>query len=37
YPQLYVKGELVGGCDIVTEMYRTGELKTLLQEAGAIA
>jgi len=36
YPQLYVKGELVGGCDIVTEMYRSGELKTLLQEAGAV-
>ena len=36
YPQLYVKGELVGGCDIVIEMYRSGELKTLLQEAGAI-
>ena len=28
YPQLYVKGELIGGCDIVTEMYRSGELKT---------
>ena len=26
FPQLYVKGELVGGCDIVTEMYETGEL-----------
>ena len=37
YPQLYVKGELVGGCDIVTEMYKSGELKTLLQDAGAIA
>ena len=36
YPQLYVKGELVGGCDIVTEMYRSGELKTLLQGAGAM-
>lgn len=36
YPQLYVKGELVGGCDIVIEMYRSGELATLLQEAGAI-
>jgi monothiol glutaredoxin len=36
YPQLYVKGELVGGCDIVTEMYRSGELRTLLQEAGAV-
>jgi monothiol glutaredoxin len=35
YPQLYVKGELVGGCDIAMEMYRNGELKTLLQEAGA--
>lgn len=37
YPQLYVKGELVGGSDIVIEMYRSGELKTLLQEAGAIS
>ncbi|MGB5131769.1 MAG: glutaredoxin, partial [Steroidobacteraceae bacterium] len=37
YPQLYVNGELVGGCDIVLEMYRSGELQTLLQEAGAIA
>ncbi|MEX2149133.1 MAG: Grx4 family monothiol glutaredoxin [Steroidobacteraceae bacterium] len=36
YPQLYVKGELVGGSDIVIEMYRSGELKTLLEEAGAI-
>lgn len=31
-PQLYVKGEFVGGCDIVTEMYQTGELQKLLQE-----
>ncbi|HEY7739174.1 MAG TPA: Grx4 family monothiol glutaredoxin [Steroidobacteraceae bacterium] len=37
YPQLYVNGELVGGCDIVLEMYRSGELKGLLEEAGAIA
>jgi len=37
YPQLYVNGELVGGCDIVLEMYRSGELKSLLAEAGAIA
>lgn len=36
YPQLYVKGELVGGSDIVIEMYRSGELKTLLEQAGAI-
>ncbi len=31
-PQLYVKGEFVGGCDIVTEMYQTGELETLLKD-----
>ena len=35
YPQLYVNGELIGGCDIALEMYRSGELKKLLQEAGA--
>jgi monothiol glutaredoxin len=35
YPQLYVKGELVGGCDIALEMYKSGELKQLLAEAGA--
>ena len=29
-PQLFVKGELVGGCDIVTEMYETGELAAVL-------
>jgi len=33
FPQLYVKGELVGGCDIVIEMYHSGELKTLIQGA----
>jgi monothiol glutaredoxin len=33
-PQLYVKGEFVGGCDIVREMFETGELKTLLEEKG---
>ncbi|MBV8399709.1 MAG: Grx4 family monothiol glutaredoxin [Acetobacteraceae bacterium] len=33
-PQLYVKGEFVGGCDIVTEMYQSGELETLLKEKG---
>ena len=33
-PQLYVKGEFVGGCDIVREMFQTGELKTLLQNKG---
>ncbi len=31
-PQLYVAGELVGGCDIVTEMYQSGELAALLTE-----
>ncbi len=35
YPQLYVNGELVGGCDIVTEMYQSGELQQVLDEAGA--
>jgi monothiol glutaredoxin len=33
-PQLYVKGEFVGGCDIVREMYQTGELQQMLQERG---
>ena len=37
YPQLYVKGELLGGCDITLEMYRNGELKQVLDEAGATA
>ena len=34
FPQLFVKGELVGGCDIVREMYETGELGQLLTEKG---
>ncbi|MDE0200808.1 MAG: Grx4 family monothiol glutaredoxin [Rhodospirillaceae bacterium] len=33
-PQLYVKGEFVGGCDIVREMYETGELSELLSTKG---
>ena len=33
-PQLYVKGEFVGGCDIVTEMFQSGELESLLAEKG---
>ena len=37
FPQLYVEGELVGGCDIVTEMHHSGELETLIKEAGARA
>jgi monothiol glutaredoxin len=35
YPQLYVKGELVGGSDILTEMFQNGELQQLLDESGA--
>lgn len=35
FPQLYIKGELVGGCDIVTEMYESGELKELISSATA--
>jgi monothiol glutaredoxin len=34
---LYVSGELVGGSDIITEMFQKGELKALLDEAGATA
>jgi len=34
-PQLYIHGELVGGCDITTEMYQTGELQTLLNSSPA--
>jgi len=34
-PQLYVKGELVGGADIMMEMYESGELKTLLESVQA--
>ena len=33
-PQLYVKGEFVGGCDIVREMFESGELEQLLKEKG---
>ena len=33
-PQLYVKGEFVGGCDIVREMFESGELQQLLQDKG---
>ena len=35
-PQLYVQGEFVGGCDIVREMFQSGELKTLLEEKGLV-
>jgi monothiol glutaredoxin len=33
-PQLYVKGEFVGGCDIIREMYETGELQQVLEQKG---
>ncbi|TDX30826.1 monothiol glutaredoxin [Modicisalibacter xianhensis] len=35
FPQLWVHGELVGGCDIVVEMYQNGELETLIKDAAA--
>lgn len=34
FPQLYIKGEFVGGCDIVAEMYESGELLELLNTKG---
>jgi monothiol glutaredoxin len=33
-PQLYIKGEFVGGCDIVREMFQSGELSSVLTDAG---
>ena len=35
-PQLYVKGEFIGGCDIITEMTLSGELDTLFKETGVL-
>lgn len=35
-PQLFVRGEFVGGCDIVTEMFQSGELETLFKEKGVV-
>jgi monothiol glutaredoxin len=35
-PQLYVEGELVGGCDIVMDMYRSGDLSRMVKRAGAV-
>ena len=35
-PQLYVKGEFVGGCDIVREMFQGGELQTLFKDKGLV-
>lgn len=34
FPQLYINGELVGGCDITLELYRTGELQEMLADVG---
>jgi monothiol glutaredoxin len=34
YPQLYIKGELVGGCDIILDLYNKGELEGMLEKAG---
>lgn len=36
-PQLYVKGEFVGGCDIIREMFQAGELTALLSDKGIVA
>ena len=36
-PQLYIKGEFIGGCDIVKEMYENGELLELLKEKGLVS
>ena len=35
-PQLYVKGEFLGGCDIAREMFQSGELKQMLEEKGVL-
>jgi monothiol glutaredoxin len=35
FPQLWVDGELIGGCDIISEMHESGELQTLIKEKGA--
>lgn len=37
FPQLFVNGELIGGCDIVTEMYESGELQDILDAAKVCA
>ncbi len=37
FPQIYVKGEFLGGCDILREMFQTGELQDLLKEKGLLA
>lgn len=34
FPQLYIKGDFIGGCDIVREMFQQGELQAILEEKG---
>ncbi|MCY4263871.1 MAG: Grx4 family monothiol glutaredoxin [Gammaproteobacteria bacterium] len=34
FPQLFIDGELIGGCDIIVEMYEKGELQPLIEKAG---
>lgn len=36
YPQLYINGELVGGCDIIMDLYNRGDLGQMLAEANAV-
>ena len=36
FPQLYVKGELIGGCDIALELHESGELKELIESASSV-
>jgi monothiol glutaredoxin len=35
-PQLYIEGELIGGCDIVIDMFRSGDLSRAVRQAGAV-
>ncbi len=37
FPQLYINGELVGGCDIVADLYESGELQTMVKATGSDA
>ena len=37
FPQLYLEGELIGGCDIITEMFESGELEPLVKKAATTA
>jgi len=37
FPQVYINGELIGGCDITLEMFEKGELQTMVKEAKAAA